>query len=216
MKQRESGRIQAVALELTSCVSRLHARGWCDGTGGNFSVVLERRPLRLLITPSGVDKGRLRPEQLLQVGPDGRPVDGGGGTPSAETPLHLLLVREASAGAVLHTHSVWGTLLGEHFAGRGGFSIGGYEMIKGIEGLRSHEERVRVPVVANSQDMQLLGREMAGRLAEHPAARGVLIAGHGLYVWGRNLDEARRHAEIYEFLFRLAGRRTRLVPFDGC
>ncbi len=210
LKQDES----EIATALVETVARVASRGWCDGTSGNYSVTLSRKPLRLLITPSGADKGSVRPGDLLEVDGDGRTASGRG-RPSAETELHLILAEQAGAVAVLHTHSIWGTLLGDHFETHGGFTIQGYEMLKGIAPVTSHEESVFVPVVANSQDMSEIGAVLRRWIGDHPNMRGFLIAGHGLYTWGENLAQAYRHVEIFEFLFRLVGRRVRLEPFEG-
>ncbi len=210
LKQNESG----IASALVKTVARVGARGWCDGTSGNYSVTLSRDPLRLLITPSGADKGTLRPVDLLEVDRGGVAAPGRG-RPSAETELHLILAEEAGAVAVLHTHSIWGTLLGDHFEARGGFTIQGFEMLKGIAPVNSHEESVFVPVVANSQDMSEIGTVLRRWIGEHPKMRGFLISGHGLYTWGESLDQAYRHVEIFEFLFRLVGKRVRLEPYEG-
>src|SRR5262245_57208145 len=86
-----------------------HRRGWTLGTSGNFSVVLDRDPLVLAITESSVDKGRMQPQQILQVSSDGCVLPGINGKPSAETLLHIAVVQTVGAGAVLHTHSVWST-----------------------------------------------------------------------------------------------------------
>ena len=207
--------LAAAARRLCRTVSKLHALGWAPGTGGNFSVTLSREPLRLLITQSGRDKGRLDPARdLVVVGPDGRPADGGEGRPSAETLLHCTIAGVAGAGATLHTHSVAATLLGEHFLAKGGFTLTGYEMLKGL-GVETHEARIWVPVLDNSQDMVGLSGEVRSLLEAGPAAPGFLLAGHGLYAWGADLDEARRHVEVFEFLLESASRRTRFEPFLG-
>ncbi len=213
----ESPSPRPAALALLERVARIHANGWCTGTAGNFSVTIGRDPLRLWITRSGVDKARLSEDDLLLVGPDGLPVDPADRDqrPSAETALHIMLAREAGAAAILHSHSVWNTLLGERFLERGGFRISGYEMLKGIDGVRSHDAEVFVPVVENSQELEKLAESMQRRIDQHPDLRGMLIAGHGLYAWGDSLVGACRHLEVFEFLFELAGRRVPLVPFEG-
>lgn len=200
---------------LCRAVAELAAQGWCQGTGGNFSVTLDRAPLRLLITRSGVHKRHLAPEHLMVIGPEGRPVDGETGRPSAEALLHARIVEATAAGSVLHVHSVPNTLLGEHFAERGGFVLRGYEMQKGLEGITTHETGVFVPVLRNSQDMPALAGEVDRLLAERPGLHGFLLAGHGLYAWGASLEQAHRHVEIFEFLFECAARRTRFEPFTG-
>ena len=200
---------------LCRTVAELAAQGWCQGTGGNFSVTLDREPLRLLITRSGVHKRHLAPEHLMVIGAEGQPVDGETGRPSAEALLHARIVEATGAGSVLHVHSVPNTLLGEHFAERGGFMLRGYEMLKGLEGITTHEAEVFVPVLRNSQDMPALAGEVDRLLAERPGLHGFLLSGHGLYAWGVSLEQAHRHVEIFEFLFECAARRTRFEPFTG-
>jgi methylthioribulose-1-phosphate dehydratase len=184
-------------------------RGWVLGTSGNFSAVLYRNPLRLAITSSGVDKGVLNPDQILQVDAHGNVLHGRG-QPSAETHLHLTLVRLRDAKAVLHTHSIWSTVLSDRFAGEGGLEIDGFEMLKGLEGVNTHEHREWLPIVENSQNMQELAFSLEEQLIQHPTCHGFLIRRHGLYTWGRSLEEAKRHVEILEFLLEAVGRTQRL------
>src|SRR5688500_770752 len=91
---------------------RIYARGWALGTSGNFSAVVSRRPLRLAITASGHDKRTLRPAHILTVDAHGKAV-GRGGRPSAETLLHVTIARAKNAGAIVHTHSIYSTLLSD-------------------------------------------------------------------------------------------------------
>lgn len=178
-------------------------------------MTVERDPLRLLITQTGRDKCRLRPDDLVLVGPDGRPADGCEGRPSAETLIHCVLAAAAGAGATLHTHSVAGTLLGEHFLDRGGFTLTGYEMLKGLEGIRDHQARVWVPILPNAQNMEFVSEKVRELLSRRGGLHGFLLAGHGLYTWGETLDQARRHVEIFEFLLESVARRTKFEPFTG-
>jgi len=189
-----------------------HRRGWVLGTSGNFSTVAGRDPLRLAITASSVDKGRLTPDQFLEVDANGRPVETTGGRPSAETLLHLAVVTTLGAGSVLHTHSVWSTILSDYHMGQGGFFIEGYEMLKGLDGIVTHDHREWLPILENSQDMESLARETKGMLEENPRLHGFLIRRHGLYTWGRDLAEAARHVEILEFLLESVGRRQMMEP----
>jgi methylthioribulose-1-phosphate dehydratase len=190
-----------LAHQLTAAMAAIHARGWCDGTGGNFSCVLQRQPLQLLMAPSGVDKGQVPAEALIVVDGDGQ-VRRGKGRASAETLLHLEIVRQARAGAVLHTHSQAGTLLSRHYGPEGSevgwLQLTDLEMLKGLEGIGSHSCRIAVPVLANDQDLARLSALASPLLAEAP--QGLLIAGHGLYAWGQDLGRAQRHLEILEFL----------------
>lgn len=181
-----------------------HARGWIPGTSGNFSAVLDRDPLRLAITQSGADKGALSPDQILEIDDRGR-VEAGLGRPSAEASLHLAIVRMRGAGAVLHTHSLWSTILSD--AAADGVAIQGYEMLKGLEGVATHEHSEWVPVIENTQDWPAAVPKVEAMLAQHPKSHGFLIRRHGLYTWGRDLAEARRHVETLEFLFEVIGRK---------
>jgi methylthioribulose-1-phosphate dehydratase len=212
-----SPRVSAsLAAAMAEVGSALHARGWLLGTSGNLSVVLGREPLRLAITKSGVDKGALRPGHILTIDETGA-VRHGQGPPSDESGLHLAIVRRRPAGAVLHTHSVWSTLVSEAHAAEGGVHIEGYEMLKGLAGVRSHEHREGIPILANSQDYAGLTAEVERTLDRHPGAHGFLLHRHGLYTWGRDLMEAKRHVEILEFLFEVRGRlgRSRTSPAGG-
>ena len=232
----EEGRLRE---ELCAAMAAVHQRGWCEGTGGNFSCVLERHPLLLLMAPSGVDKGRVQPQELLVVDGEGG-VCRGGGRASAETLLHLAIVKETGAGAVLHTHSQAGTLLSQmswdqadrrrksgspssqeavgckesgEEDGVAFLEVRNLEMLKGIAGITTHRSEVRIPVMANDQDLSRLSRRAAPHLGNAPA--GILIAGHGLYAWGRDLNEARRHLEILEFLLEQRWRQLLLEALVG-
>ena len=194
------------ARRLCEIGGEFYTRGWVYGTSGNFSAKLSSDPLRLAITSSGLDKGALCPGDILEIDSETRVVHGGG-RPSAETRLHLVLVQQAGAGAVLHTHSIWSTLLSDRFAVNGGFILAGYEMLKGLAGVSTHEHREWVPIIENSQDYAELSGALSAVVKQYPHCHGVLLRKHGLYTWGRDLAEARRHVEILEFLFEAEGRR---------
>ncbi|HQR36402.1 MAG TPA: methylthioribulose 1-phosphate dehydratase [Blastocatellia bacterium] len=194
-----------IAQLLAECGRNFYQRGWVLGTSGNFSAVVESDPLRLLITASGNDKGQLTSEQFVELDETGRVV-AGSGKPSDETSLHLTLVRQRGAKSVLHTHSVWTTLLSNAFANEGGIKISGLEMLKGLSGVRTHEHEEWLPILENSQDMNALAKELSALLANQPNIHGVLLRGHGLYTWGASIQEAKRHIEIFEFLLEVTGR----------
>jgi methylthioribulose-1-phosphate dehydratase len=188
--------------DLIATGRRFYSRDWVLGTSGNFSVVTSRKPLRLTITASGAHKGALKPAQFLQIDERGTPIGKTAGRPSAETQLHLEIVKARGAGAVLHTHSVWSTILSDRRGRAGdGFAIEGFEMLKGLDGVTTHEHREWIPIVKNDQDMPRLAKVVSGVLAAHPDAHAFLLERHGLYTWGRTLADAERHVEILEFLF---------------
>ncbi len=194
-----------LAAQLAEIGRLCYARGWALGTSGNFSAVVSRNPLRLAITTSRVDKGTLSVGEIVEIDEHGKVV-AGSGRPSAEASLHLAIARARGAGAVLHTHSIWTTILSEA-ATEDGLAIQGYEMLKGLEGVGTHEHREWLPILDNTQDWAAAVPEVEAMLTEQPSAHGFLIRRHGLYTWGRDLAEARRHVEILEFLFEVMGRK---------
>lgn len=181
-----------------------HARGWAPATSGNYSAVLGRDPLRVAVSTTGIDKAGLDPSHFVTVDERGLPI-AGSGRPSDETVVHLALVRARGAGAVLHTHSVWATVL-SHSATDGEVALAGLELLKGLSGVKTHEHVERVPVVENTQDYERMAAAVTEALTAHPACHGLLLRGHGLYAWGNDVAEARRHVEALEFLFEVVGR----------
>lgn len=203
--------LSAAAPQLVQIGRRFDARGWVLGTSGNFSVVTGRDPLRLAITRSGVHKGQLTPDDILEFG-DGR-VLSTSGTASAETLLHVAIVTACGAGAVLHTHSVWSTVLSDAFAAAGAIEITGYEMLKGLAGVTTHDHRERLPILENDQDVPRLAAHAEAALYDHPDCHGLLLRRHGLYTWGSTLADAARHIEILEFLLESIGRSREIASW---
>ena len=198
-----------IASRLAAVAKGFHARGWLLGTSGNLSAVVQREPLRIAMSASGVDKGELRAEQILSIDENARLV-GQDGKPSDESLLHIRIVKERGAGAVLHTHSIWNTILSDLYADDGGIKIEGYEMLKGLQGVRTHEHAEWLPIVENSKDMPALAETIGATLNEHKAAHGFLLRRHGLYSWGEDLAQAKRHIEILEFLLEAIGRTRKI------
>lgn len=192
--------------EMISAGQEFYRRGWVLGTSGNFSCVTSVDPLRFCVTASGHSKGDLESGHFLELDGDGAVVDGDG-KPSAEAQLHLALYRLLpDTRAVMHTHSVWGTILSDAFYEQGAISIEGYEMLKGLSGVKSHEHREVVPVIENSQDYVALSHVLENVIRESTKIHGIYLRRHGLYTWGNSVAEARRHVEIFEFLFEVLGR----------
>ncbi len=194
--------------QLAEAGRRFYGRGWVLGTSGNFSAVVSRRPLRLAITPSAAHKGTLSGQELLVIDQRGRALGAARAKPSAEALLHLEIVAARGAGAVLHTHSIWSTILSDLHAHDAGLAITGYEMLKGLDGVRTHEHLEWIPIVGNDQNMTRLAGVVRTALGHHPRAHAFLLHRHGLYTWGRTIADAERHVEILEFLLETAGRRS--------
>jgi methylthioribulose-1-phosphate dehydratase len=205
--------IQSETEALCATARWCYSRGWVPATSGNFSV-RDRAEGRMLISPSGLDKGQMTTDDLLATDMDGRAADSAK-KPSAETGLHAVMYRaRPDAGAILHVHSIWNTLLSGRFAESGYVPLKGYELLKGLSGVSTHEHEERVPVLRNSQDYEELAAQLVEVLRIYGNAHGVLLSRHGLYTWGKSVAEARRHLEALEFLFEVEGRRLTSWPHD--
>ena len=195
--------------ELADAGREFYRRGWVLGTSGNFSMLLARNPLRMCVTASGMEKGRLDETNFLDLDDDAEILQGFG-KPSAETLIHLTIYRFLpKARSILHTHSVWGTILSDRFFEQGAIEIEGYEMLKGLAGITTHEHLEKVPIVENSQDYVALAHVIENVIRDNPDIHGIYLRRHGLYTWGETVSEARRHVEIFEFLFEVLGRQLR-------
>ncbi|HVI59806.1 MAG TPA: methylthioribulose 1-phosphate dehydratase [Luteimonas sp.] len=190
-------RLCELAGEIIVNVRELSALGWTPATSSNFSRRLDDR--HAAITVSGRDKGKLREADIMVVDFDGNAV-GSDHRPSAETLLHTQLYRRfGEVGCVLHTHSRAQTVASRLFAGAGHVRLEGYELLKAFRGNATHETALHVPVLPNTQDMRVLAAQVEALLDGGPMW-GYLIDGHGLYAWGADMAEARRHLEAFEFL----------------
>lgn len=193
----DAARLQACADEIIANVAELARLGWTPATSSNFSTRLDER--HAAITVSGRDKGRLTRDDIMVVDFDGQAV-GSTHRPSAETLLHTQLYRRfPEVGCILHTHSRQQTVASRLFAGIGHVRLEGYELLKAFHGNQTHETSLDVPVLPNSQHMPTLAAQVDALLDKGPMW-GYLIDGHGLYAWGRDMAQARRHLEAFDFL----------------
>ncbi|MEM7558021.1 MAG: methylthioribulose 1-phosphate dehydratase [Planctomycetota bacterium] len=182
-------------------------RGWSRGTSSNYSTIVGRDQTQILITASGKDKGKLTRSDFVLVDREGQPIGEGQPKSSAETLLHCVAAEDPEVGAVLHTHSIWSTVLSDRFAPQGGILIEGYEMLKGLSGVTTHEHAEWIPIFDNTQDIPSLAQQVREtQQSDRPIAHCYIIRKHGIYTWGKDLDEAFRHIEVLEFLFECIGR----------
>jgi methylthioribulose-1-phosphate dehydratase len=191
-------RLHACGVEIARTGAQLAARGWTPATSSNFSMRID--DATIAVTISGRDKGALTPADVMAVSIAGNALDPAL-RPSAETALHLQIYRdEPGAGAVLHTHSHNQTVASRLFAAQGAITLRGWELQKAIAGHSTHASELVVPVFPNSQAMpDIEARVTAWRAAGHPL-HAYLIEGHGLYTWGNDMPEAKRHLEALDFL----------------
>ena len=205
----DTQQLRHLAGEIITNVRDLAAHGWTPATSSNFSRRLDER--HAAITVSGRDKGKLTEDDIMVVDLEGRAV-GTEHRPSAETLLHTQLYRRfPDVGCVLHTHSKVQTVASRLYAGAGRVHLAGYELLKAFPGTNTHDAVMEVPVLSNSQDMRTLAAQVDALLDRQPMW-GYLIDGHGLYAWGRDMAEARRHLEAFEFLLGCELELRKLCP----
>ena len=204
----DTQRLQALAAEIIEATRELSARGWTPATSSNFSMRLDDR--HAAVTVSGSDKGRLGAGDIMVVDLDGKPVTDQ--VPSAETVLHTQLYKRLpEVGCVLHTHSLVQTVASRLYAGAGCVRFEDYELIKAFRGQSTHATAMEVAVLANNQCIPTLAAQVDVLLDKGPMW-GYLIEGHGMYAWGRDLGEARRHLEAFEFLLACELEMRKLRP----
>ena len=194
--------------QLCAYLGVLDARGYTRATSGNHSV--RQSPSSFAITRSGLQKGEVTPQDFLIVDLNGQVLSCENGMkPSDETGLHIEIYRKDSlVNWILHVHSVAGTALSMVRPYSSSFSFCGFEMQKAIFGCLSHESRVDIPILENSQDIPSIVEAMRERWIAIAAVKAFYLRGHGLYTWAENLDLARRSLEAIEFLLEVSDHQT--------
>ena len=197
---------QAVYNQLTEVKTNLAARGWFPATSGNLSMrvgpIAEGR-FTFAVTSSGRDKSVNTPQDYLLVNEHGQPAEATLLKPSAETVIHSEIYRLTGCGAIFHVHTVNNNLASELYAKRGSVPIDGVELIKAFN-IWEEEASIEVPILPNYADIPKIASLIEGAMV--PGVPGVLLRKHGIYAWGANAFEAKRHLEAFEFLFEYAVR----------
>ncbi|MDD5559587.1 methylthioribulose 1-phosphate dehydratase [Candidatus Methylomirabilis sp.] len=193
-------------VEITVSFAR---RGWFPATSGNLSarVSAPGEPLLLVVSASGRDKEAMTAADFVLVNESLQPVEPGfqlvGSKavprPSSETVVHARIYQATGCGCVLHVHTVWNNLIADRFSSQGAVVLRDLEMIKGLD-IWEEAAEIRVPVVENLFKLPALAEAVAERITD-PRVPGILIRRHGLYVWGANPFQAKRHIEAFEFMF---------------
>lgn len=193
---------QQTAEELVAAIGFFNQKGWSPATSTNYSA-RSQTPGKIIISRSGVDKSNFSLEDLILIDQSGN-IDPlfqkPGLKSSAETEIHTALYQQyPQINCVLHTHSVLGTVLSHTLKKEMRFE--GLEILKGLDGNSTHEITEILPIVPNSQEMPVIMKSLETYLKSAHNMHGFLIAGHGLYTWGKDIATAKRHIETFEFLF---------------
>ena len=183
---------------IADAARELAAAGWTPATSSNFSMRVDGE--HAAITISGRDKGKLGRDDIMLIDMQGKAV-GTSGRPSAETDLHTQVYRRfPEINVVLHTHSRTQSVASRLFAREGVVKLEGWELQKAIAGQTTHDAELSIPVFPNTQHMPELVAQVEAWLDSGRPLHAYLINGHGIYTWGRDMAETRRHLEALEFL----------------
>jgi methylthioribulose-1-phosphate dehydratase len=193
---------------LVETARNFYQKGWTPATSGNLSFLVSRNPFRLAITPSHVSKSKLQPDQIIVVDDKGTKIDGIG-NPSSDTKLHLaILLSKQEANVVFHIHSIWNTALSTTHASEKKIILQGYELLKALRPDYSYREKIQIPILKSPEDHDQLSKEFSNVLKNTPEIQGILLKKHGLYSWGKNIDDAEQRIEALEFLFEVLVRQN--------
>jgi L-ribulose-5-phosphate 4-epimerase len=186
-------------------------RGLAPHTFGNASGIdRSGAEPRVVIKPSGVDYASLTPADMVITDLDGNLVEGSL-RPSSDLDTHTLLYREfPQIGGIVHTHSEFatswaqacrpipclGTTHADYFHGP----------VPVTEPLTAQE--VAEGYVRNTG--AVIVRRFRADSLDPIAVPGVLVAGHAPFAWGATPEEAVEHADVLEYIARLAFRTVLL------
>ena len=192
----------------------LHQKGYAPATSSNYSVREASEPC-FWVSESGIDKGDFALQHFMLVDATGSPLQDPR-RPSAETGLHALIYAHCpTAQCVLHTHTVYNTILSQYYAAAGQLELCNYEVLKGLTGITTHTQTVKIPIFANTQHIPDLCADLAAYWRENPDIRAFLIDGHGLYTWASTPADTKRHIEVLEFLLECEYRKLALPMGEG-
>lgn len=186
-------------------------RGLAPHTFGNASGIdrLGPEPL-VVIKPSGVDYEALTPGDLVVTDLNGEIVEGTL-RPSSDLDTHTLLYREfPSIGGIVHTHSEFATSWAQACRPIPCLGTTHADYFHGPVPITDplSAEEVQQAYVRNTGKV-IVRRFREGNL-DPLAVPGVLVAGHAPFVWGKTPAEAVDHADVLEYIARLAFRSVLL------
>ncbi|WP_343634457.1 methylthioribulose 1-phosphate dehydratase [Fluviicola sp.] len=188
--------------ELADVIRAYHQKGWSPATSTNYSFRLAERPEVIVVSRSGIDKSAFSAADFMEVDMEGKALPAYEGIrPSAETLIHCKLYQLfPEMMCIVHSHSVYSVL--QSMKNSQAVELSGYEVLKGFEGIQTHDTTVQVPVFDNTQDMPAFAATLEAQ-KHRLTVPTFIMRQHGTYAWGRNLFEAKRHLETAEYLFEV-------------
>ncbi len=192
--------------KLASLVRVLNSQGHNPATSGNYSIRSKTTPAIALVSESRIDKSKFSENNFLPMDINSRLLHTGfdicGRIPSDETDIHLSIYQVTNASCVLHSHILDALLFADLFQDLPYATISGLELLKGFKGVLTHETALKIPCFHNTQDIKTLSEEIKPTIISEPFTFGLLLRGHGLYAWGESVEDAKRHLEVFEYVFK--------------
>lgn len=196
----------AQAKQLAKLVRTLNLTGHNPATSGNYSLRSSTSPQYALVSESGIDKSLFTEDNLILVNITTKQQHESfanlGKKSSDETALHLAIYQATDANCVLHSHMLESILFAEMFPGESMLAIEGLELLKGLKGIKTHDTKVKIPCFDNTQDIDALAKDVVKTIGKDQGYYSTILRGHGIYVWGDSVEGAKRHLEVFEYIFK--------------
>ncbi len=192
--------------KLANLVRVMNSLGHNPATSGNYSLRSQTSPEIAYVSESGIDKSKFTEENFLPLYYKTRQMlsenIAAGRKSSDETDIHLSIYQITNANCVLHSHLLDSLLFADLFDGKPFATIEGLELLKGFKGIKTHNLKINIPCFENTQDIANLAEEIKPAILAQENNYGLLLRGHGVYVWGDSVEEAKRHLEVFEYIFK--------------
>lgn len=192
--------------KLAQLVRILNIHGHNPATSGNYSLRSQTSSDIALVSESGIDKSKFTENNFIPIHYQTREMHPdyvqAKRKASDETDIHLTIYQITNANCVLHSHMLDALLFADLFKGKAYATIKDLELLKGFKGVTTHDLEINIPLFENTQNIRGLAEEIKPAILGHQNSYGLLLRGHGLYVWGESVEEAKRHLEVFEYIFR--------------
>ena len=192
--------------KLAGLVRTMNSLGHNPATSGNYSLRSKTAPEMAFVSESGIDKARFTEDNFIPLYIQSKDMHPeyleSGRKSSDETDIHLSLYQITNANCILHSHILDSLLFADLFAGKSFATIEGLELLKGFKGIKTHDLKINIPCFDNTQDIASLSEKIKPAILSQENNYGLLLRGHGIYVWGDSVEEAKRHLEVFEYIFK--------------
>ena len=192
--------------KLANLIRVMNTQGHNPATSGNYSLRSHIDPEIAFVSESGIDKSIFTEENFLPLYHNTRKMlesyANSGRKSSDETDIHLTIYQITKANCVLHSHMLDALLFADLFQDKNFAVVKHLELLKGFKGVKTHDLEIHIPIFDNTQDIRTLAEEVKPAILSQPNSYGLLLRGHGIYVWGASVEEAKRHLEVFEYIFK--------------